>query len=116
MMARPATPPTTAPAITPPDTESDSGSSLGEGVGVVLVAVVDEAISEEEDDEDVVVRDPNDIVVGDVASALRESEVKSNARAVAEGSAEDSEEKVSFIRLSGTPPMGLPWFAWQTLT
>jgi len=115
-MARPAMPPTTPPAITPPDTESDSsGSSLGEGVGVVAGSVVDEAGSEEVDDEDSVVEDP-EVVEDDVASALRDREAKSNGRAVAEGSAEDSEEKVSFRRLSGTPPIGLSLVAWQTLT
>jgi hypothetical protein len=110
MTARPATPPTTAPAMTPLCTESDLSSSLA----VVLGSVVADAVSEEEDDEDVVA-DSEDVDVVDVASALRESELKSNVRAVAEGSAEDSEEKVSFSRLSETLARGLSCKAWQTL-
>lgn len=110
MMARPAMPPTTAPAITPLCTDSDFNSSLG----AVSGSVVADAVSEEEDDEDAVA-DSEDVDVVDVASALRESELKSNVRAVAEGSAEDSEEKVSFSRLSETFARGLSCKAWQTL-
>lgn len=77
-MAIPVTPPTTAPAITPPDTDADSDPSLGDRVGVFSGAVVVDAVSEGENDEE----------AEGFASALRESELKSNVRAVAEGSAE----------------------------
>ena len=113
-MARPAMPPTTAPAITPVRTESDFSLSLGDGVEVVSGSVVADAVSEEEVDE-VVAVESIDVDEDDVASALRESELKSNVRAVAEGSAEESEEKVSFIRLSETLARGLSCNAWQTL-
>ena len=107
-------PPTTAPAIAPVRTESDFSLSLGDGVKVVSGSVVADAISEEEVDE-VVAVESIDVDEDDVASALRESELKSNARAVAEGSADESEEKVSFIRLSETLARGLSCNAWQTL-
>jgi hypothetical protein len=107
-------PPTTAPAITPLCTESDFSSSSGDEVEVVSGSVVADAVSEEEEDEDVVA-DSEDVDALDVAAALRESELKSNERAVAEGSAEDSEEKVSFSRLSETFARGLSCKAWQTL-
>lgn len=109
-MARPAMPPTTAPAITPPDTASDFNLSLGDGIELVSGSGVAEADTEED-----VVADSDDVDEEDVASALRESELKSNVRAVAEGSAEESEEKVSFIRLSGTFASGLSCSAWHTL-
>jgi hypothetical protein len=112
MTVRPAIPPTTAPAITPLCTESDLRSSSSDEVEVVSGSVVADALSEEEDD---VVADSEDVDVVDVASALRESELKSNVRAVAKGSAEDSEEKVSFSRLSETFARGLSCKAWQTL-
>jgi hypothetical protein len=107
-------PPTTAPAIAPVRTESDFSLSLGDGVEVVSGSVVADAVSEEEVDE-VVAVESIDVDEDDVASALRESELKSNVRAVAEGSAEESEEKVSFIRLSETLARGLSCNAWQTL-
>jgi hypothetical protein len=113
-MTRPAMPPTTAPAIAPVRTESDFSLSLGDGVEVVSGSVVADAVSEEEVDE-VVAVDSVDADEDDVASALRDSELKSKVRAVAEGSAEESEEKVSFIRLSETLARGLSCNAWQTL-
>ena len=109
-------PPTTAPAIAPVRTESDFSLSLGDGVKVVSGSVVADAVSEEEVDEVVAVDSVDaDADEDDVASALRDSEVKSKVRAVAEGSAEESEEKVSFIRLSETLARGLSCNAWQTL-
>ena len=84
-------PPTTAPAITPVRTESDFSLSLGDGVEVVSGSVVADAVSEEEVDEEVdevVAVDSVDADEDDVASALRDSELKSKVRAVAEGSAE----------------------------
>ena len=113
-MARPAMPPTTAPAITPVRTESDFSFSLADGVGVVAGSDVVDAIPEEEVEE-VVAVESEDVDEDDVTSALRDSELKSNVRAVAEGSAEESEEKVSFIRLSETLARGLSCNAWQTL-
>ena len=93
--ARPTTPPTTPPAIAP------VGTVLGLGIGrVVDVAELGSPA--------VAVAEVVELVeTADVAVARDAKDTASNENVVEEGFAEDSDENVSFVRVSLTAAIGL---------